>query len=124
MELTDTSGSLIGRFNIVDTGSQVSISKRPSKYDAQLMYFNPERRLTGYTIYKAGTRKPEMGLIFVGKGWSYVEGKKHLDLSKGYAFPEVDMVVLPKAWMENNDMGETCNTLKSGTATGGGTCYS
>lgn len=123
VELTDPAGSLIGRFDIKDSGKQVEIVKPPNKYRTDLVYFHPERRLTGYAVYKAGTREAEMGLIFVGKGWAEVEKTKKLDLSKGYIFPEVDLVVLPKAWMQDNEMKETCNTLKRGNVSGG-VCYS
>jgi hypothetical protein len=122
--ITDNSGALVGRFNIAETGKQVDITQSPSKYDSELMYFHPERRLTGYSFYKAGTRKPEFGVIFVGKGWSYVENAKKPDLSKGYLFPEVDMVVLPKAWLDDHEMKDTCNTLKRGEVVAGGVCYS
>jgi hypothetical protein len=125
IELTDNSGALIGRFNIAESGKQVDITQQPSKYDASLVYFHPERRLTGYSITKPGSRKPVLGVIFVGKGWSYVENAKKPDMSKGYLFPEVDMVVLPKGWMEEHDyeMKDTCNTLKRGEIVYGATCY-
>jgi hypothetical protein len=123
VELTDPAGSLIGRFDIKDSGKQVEMLKSPTKYRTDLVYFHPERRLTGFAVYKAGTREAEMGLIFVGKGWAEVEKTKKLDLSKGYIFPEVDLVVLPKAWMQDNEMKETCNTLKRGNVSGG-VCYS
>jgi hypothetical protein len=124
VEVKDPSGGLIGRFDIAESGKMVELKQKPSKYDARMIYFDNEKRLTGYTIYKAGTRKQEMGLIFVGKGWEWVESHKKPDLSKGYIFPEVDLVVLPKAWMESNDMDRSCDTLKAGTVTGGGMCYS
>jgi len=124
LTLTDRTGALIGSFEIADSGQQVDIQQSPTKYDTQLIYFHPERRLTGYAVYKAGTMKPEMGVIFVGKGWSFVENSKKPDMSKGYLFPEVDMVVLPKEWMENHDMSATCNTLKRGNEVAGGVCYS
>jgi len=124
IELTDRSGALLGRFNIAESGKQVDITQRPSKYEANLVYYHPERRLTAYAIGKPGSLHPQLGVIFVGKGWSYVENAKKPDLSKGYLFPEVDMVVLPKAWLDNNVFAETCNTLKAGTQTAGGICYS
>lgn len=126
IELTDKSGALLGRFNIAESGKQVEISQNPSKYNADLVYFHPERRLTGYAITKPGSRKPVLGVIFVGKGWSYVENAKKPDMSKGYLFPEVDIVVLPQGWMEEHDyeMKDTCNTLKRGEIVSGGVCYS
>jgi hypothetical protein len=125
LEITDRSGSLIGRFEIADTGKQVEITSRPSKYDATLLYFEPEKRLTGYTFYKPGTREAQLGVIFVGKGYSYVENSKRPDTSKGYIFPEVDMIVLPKAWCDGHDMKDTCNTVKRGEeSASGGVCYS
>ncbi len=125
--LTDQSGSLIGGFNIADSGKQVSLSAQPTKYDARLVYYHAENRLTGWEISRKGSATPELGLIFVGNGWSYVENAKRPDMSKGYLFPEVDMVVLPKAWMEDNEMKDSCNTLKRGTENVGGVggvCYS
>jgi hypothetical protein len=125
LTLTDKSGNLLGGFKIADSGQQVQISRQPSKYNARLLYFHDENRLTGYEIVNKSTGKPELGVIFVGKGWSYVEKSKKPDMSKGYIFPEVDMVVLPKAWLEDNEMKDTCNTLKRGDVmSGGGICYS
>jgi hypothetical protein len=124
VEFTDKSGALIGRFNIAKSGKQVEITGQPSKYRAELAYFDDERRLTGYSIMKAGSREEQLGIIFVGKGWSFVENAKKPDLSKGYIFPEMDIVVLPKAWLDANEMKDTCKTLKRGEIVAGGVCYS
>jgi hypothetical protein len=124
VEFTDKSGALIGRFNIAKSGQQVNVTGEPTKYRADLAYYDAERRLTGYTIMKAGTREEQLGIIFVGKGWSFVENAKKPDLSKGYIFPEMDIVVLPKAWLDGNEMKDTCKTLKRGEVILGGVCYS
>ena len=55
IELTDRSGALLGRFNIAESGKQVDITQRPSKYEANLVYYHPERRLTAYAIGKPGS---------------------------------------------------------------------
>jgi hypothetical protein len=131
VDLKDPSGKLIGRYDINDSGKQVNLTSTSTPgYSQKLMYFDPERRLTGFKVMRGtetkGKRPEELfGVIFVGKGWTTSETFKGVDMSKGYVFPEVDVVVLPPAWVQNNDMSRTCHTLKLGTVVDGGPrCYS
>jgi hypothetical protein len=128
----DQQGGLVGKYEILESGKPVTLtSGQTPGYTQQLMYFDPERRLTGFKVMKGkqavGQAQPKdaYGIIFVGKGWSTSENFKGVDTSKGYVFPEIDIVVLPTAWIENKDMARTCDTLKLGTDMGAQTrCYS
>jgi hypothetical protein len=124
--LQDLGGSTIGRWTILESGKQVTMAKRGKGYDINLVSFDPEKRVTGYLVGTTrpgyGKVDPAYGVIFVGKGWSFVEEHTEQDTTKGMSFPEVDIVVLPKAWFDGRNYREALKDLKSGQAVGGGEC--
>ena len=103
VQMLDGSGKVAGKWSITESGKQVATSGSAQGYDCNLFLFEPEKRITAYLISKPrpgyAKGEPKWGVVFVGKGWSWVENATPPDLSKGYLFPEVDLIVLPAAYL-------------------------
>jgi hypothetical protein len=112
---------LVGRFSIVDSGKQAKLAQVSTPGLLQeLVFYDPERRVTTYRVVTAGRnqRKEVCGIVFIGKGWSAVEETKTTNAEATFLFPETQILVLPEAWMDGNDIGDVMQTFKRGTSVG------
>jgi hypothetical protein len=127
VKIMDREGALMGDFRIVGTGKQVKLADTATPgYSSTFVYFDPSRYITAYSLQQRKGKKlgPKVGVLFVGEGWEAVDAAKAHTVSGKFEFPKVDMVILPAEWMDENEINLTFRTLKRGTATAAGVCYS
>jgi hypothetical protein len=117
VRITGPDGGLMCRFKIVETGKQVVLQDSPTPgYGQRLVFYEPERRVTTYRIVRLadGRRADACGVAFLGKGWSAVEESRGPESRAAHVFPDVQVMILPQAWMEGNEIGDVMKSLKRG----------
>jgi hypothetical protein len=129
VKVQSKNGGTMGQFDITDSGKPVKlVAASTPGYTQRLVFFDQERRLSAYRIQKTGGGRVSdaMGVLFVGQGWNSVELGKAKVQGGGPEFPKIDMVILPKEWMDTKDITQTMRTLKRGEVVNGGAgvCYS
>jgi hypothetical protein len=110
--VTDPGGRRMGQFEIVDAAKAVRLADSGnSGYFPEVVFFEQEKQLTAFRFRQPGKRVDALGLLFVGRGWT--SAQTEAGVTKGaYTFPSVDLAVLPKEWMANNDIKQLVRGLK------------
>ena len=104
IELSDEQGKMVGGFTLTDSGKQAALAGTGKGYSSDLVCYYAESRMTGYQFAKSGSRKPQYGVVLIGKGWNFVENSKKKNTVMGYQFPEFALVVVGPEWLKSHQL--------------------
>lgn len=110
-------GKQLAGFTVTSAGKPPELEKVATPgYELTLVLHDPERRVTCYRVRQTsgGKRKDVCGILLMGKGWAAVEDSKIRKSEHPYDFPEIEVIVLPREWMEGNDISHVLSMFKRG----------